>query len=379
MSKGAPRFLWGSMLVLLAMACSLLFSPGAPGPEPKPVSLTLLEVRLGAGTWACEMETLAFYARVRLANVQLSGARVEYRLAPQGPWQMQALRPVGQQGDVILLEAVVPRTWTSPDAAPQELQYVVVVSGSSGDEIRWPAQEGTYGVVPISCAQGMSPTPSSSPTAALGEAPPSPLPAPQSPVPQTTATPPSLGDAVPSVTPEGWVATVLPSPTSWGLVPTVLPTSTPGGFVVTVLPSPTAKLIKPYSNGQEDNLQEWNFFDLDEGRRLSSFSAVADFQLYPGNDPYQDQIRPFNGASFGWFGAGEPNQAWPEGAPPSQAECNAIEHVSSPITILWPEMQNTYFCYRTNAGRPGWLRVDVWVSLPQSERRLVFTWLTWEE
>lgn len=45
---------------------------------------------------------------------------------------------------------------------------------------------------------------------------------------------------------------------------------------------------------------------------------------------------------------------------------------------FWPDMQDTYFCYETSDGCTGWLRIDLWVSLPLAERRLGFGWGTYK-
>ncbi|GEM_PF-5074993 len=368
MSKPRALVAFGGVLVVLLAACGWL--AGSPSAS---AGMTVLEVFPETPTWACEQSTLALRARVRLGGAAWDGAQLLYRFAADEAWQTQAMYLAAQDADAVVLEAVLPRGWPSADPAPAEMQYAVVVHDAAGETVRWPAQEETYAAVRITACDepAAAPTaPTVPPVAGPSTATPEPT-ATTAPVPpQPTAT---EGNG-------GMVVTVLPSPTPTPMEVANPPTATPTtvNFVVTPLTTPTVPvMVPPYSSGEENNLREWNFFDLDEGTRFTSFNLNADFQLYPGDDPYLDQIRPFNGATFAWFGANDPTATWPDGAPPSFSDCKALEHTGDPLTIQWPDMENTFFCYKTSAGRRGWLRVKVWVSLPINERRLLFQWVTW--
>lgn len=153
------------------------------------------------------------------------------------------------------------------------------------------------------------------------------------------------------------------------------PTSTLGPIIAIPLitPTPTQGIvlipILPYQSlGQEDNMQELNFFDLDSGTLYGSFNGQIDFQLHPGDDPYLDNIRPMNGSYFGWYGEDQP----------TKTHCENTLKATSSTTINWPDMEDTFFCYETSDGRTGWLRVDLWVSLPLAERRFGFGWGTYK-
>lgn len=140
-------------------------------------------------------------------------------------------------------------------------------------------------------------------------------------------------------------------------------------------PQPTPTATTPvvrgplvHSHGQQ-TLREGETFDLDEGEvGPGGLFPAGDFRLDEGDDPYLDDIAPFENAYFGWHGAEQP----------SIGDCGNTLKANFPQTILWPEQETTYYCYETNEGRAGWMRIDVWVSLPLNERRLEFGWFTWE-
>ncbi len=345
-----PRTIFLFLLVALAAlsACNLQISPQSTAPETLPTSLSLVEVAPAQSEWdACSTDSLVIRARVRLSGADLESARLEYRLVGEGegPWQMQPMVQVSRDEDTVLVETVVARSWAEEDP-PTQLQYAVVAGDTAGAETRWPAAAGEYSAVRVLACPEQAQAPPATEVAA-GE-------------PEPSATPLPAPEATPTFAPIP--ATLVPSPTPTQLV-LVLPTATPTPMTFGLPPSVY------YSQGQEEDMRELNFFDLDEGKRYTSFNLNADFQLHPGDDPYQDDIRPFNGALFQWFGP-----------KPIKEECAAISgsQFTESITILWPEMKDSYFCYVTSDGRVGWLRVDVWVSLPINERRLIFTWGTFK-
>lgn len=153
-------------------------------------------------------------------------------------------------------------------------------------------------------------------------------------------------------------------------------TSTPGGPIIVlpiVTPTPTQGfIIVPgllvHSQGSQEALRELNFFDLDAGTLFQGTNGQVDFQLHPGDDVYLDDIRPFNGSYFGWYGQDQPNKA----------DCQNTLKANASMTINWPEMKDTFFCFETSDGRTGWLRIDTYVSLPLPERRLAFSWTTYK-
>lgn len=156
-----------------------------------------------------------------------------------------------------------------------------------------------------------------------------------------------------------------------GVVPN--PTSTPLGLVVVPLATPTPGLIIGTivlyeSQGEMLDMREGEYFDLDAGVKSGFINNQVDFQLHEGNDVYLDDIKPVNFAYFGWHG---------EDAP-SKADCEGTLKAISAQTIQWPNMQDSYFCYETNEGRTGWLKVQIWVSLPLNERHLEFSWGTFK-
>jgi hypothetical protein len=158
------------------------------------------------------------------------------------------------------------------------------------------------------------------------------------------------------------------SPCPGGFVP--VPTATQPIIVIPLATATPPILINPgllaYSQG-EQNMPVGATFDLDEGELgLGGPFLAADFHLDNSNQLYLGAIDPFEGAAFGWFGDSKP----------SKAQCQNTALSGGRQTIQWPDYQDEYFCYQTNADRYGWLRVDVWVSLPLNERRLEFSWFT---
>lgn len=348
------RFWWWPVVVLLlgVAGCTWTgpFAP-EPGPTPQAQEVAFLEVNALPRVWGCDAPVLTVQARVRVGAAVLSGGDLWYRHGESETWQMVPMQVAMQQGDNVVFAAALSRAQLPPEVAA--LTYRIVVRGQDGREIVWPDLGGGYASLPVvPCQPSQAETP-------MAEAPTTPGPAPAS----ATLKPPT---AFPTEGTPGFGVTVLPTPTE---VVLILPTATP-----TSLPVADASI---YSQGQVEAVQEWNFFDLDSGGLYTSCNLNTDFQLYPGDDPYLDQIRPFNNAYFGWFGSGEPTKARPQGGPPTKDEC-LILMAKTPLTIEWPEFKDTYFCYRTSEGRYGWLRVDVWVSLPLSERRLMFTWRTYK-
>ena len=358
MSRWLRLLRWGVGLGMLgwALGCTAVGWPAAttaPLPEPSPAALAWVGVTASPEAWqACATAALSIEVQLRAPD-DLEQVRLTYRLrgAQDGPWQTQAMTWRGQTDGIALLEASIAPTWT-PDQAPAEVQYAVEATTASGAYARWPAAADAYASVPV------QPCPEPTDQA---EAPPATEVA-QPPAPPADTPPPPPPTPIP-VTP--WASSTPIPVTPWA-------SPTPTTMVV-ALPSPTPTLLIAadvlHSTGQEDNMREWNFFDLDEGKLYTSVNLKVDFQLAPDDeDPYLGVIRPFNKAGFGWIG---------EDGPPSKADCNIVM-APIPFTIEWPDYQGVYFCYATADGRIGWLRIDVWVSLPLSDRRLVFTWATFE-
>jgi hypothetical protein len=151
------------------------------------------------------------------------------------------------------------------------------------------------------------------------------------------------------------------------------PTNTPLGLSVVPAATPTQGLIIGtvvlyHSQGELLDLREGEYFDLDEGATSGFINNQVDFQLHQGGDVYLDDIKPVNLAYFGWHGE----------AAPSKADCEGTLKATIAQTIQWPDMQDTYWCYETNEGRQGWLKIQIWVSLPLNERRLEFSWGTFQ-
>jgi hypothetical protein len=72
--------------------------------------------------------------------------------------------------------------------------------------------------------------------------------------------------------------------------------------------------------------------------------------------------------AYRWYGAG------PQ---PGKAGCDILKG-AMPMPLNWPEDKDTYYCYQTSEGLTGWLQVLTYVSQPFPERRLIFSFATYE-
>ncbi len=131
--------------------------------------------------------------------------------------------------------------------------------------------------------------------------------------------------------------------------PTLLPTKTPQ-------PTAAPKASGPATLILSDTL------DLDAN--LVNPGAGAD--LFYGRDSEgHPALQPRNGALIGVFG----------GVPPLISDCQsaALSAASLRVDDL---MLGTYLCYRTDAGRPGWLRITGYISATQTLNTALYTWDT---
>jgi hypothetical protein len=137
-------------------------------------------------------------------------------------------------------------------------------------------------------------------------------------------------------------------------------------------PVPTLGLVivadVVHASGSELTLKHDDYVDLDSGSLGVRLGSAADFQMATVDDPYLDALVPKNGAYIGWYGAG------PQ---PGKAGCDILKG-AMPMPLNWPEDKDTYYCYQTSEGRTGWLQVLTYVSQPFPERRLIFSFATYE-
>jgi hypothetical protein len=122
-----------------------------------------------------------------------------------------------------------------------------------------------------------------------------------------------------------------------------------------------------HDSGSNLTLDHDGLVDLDTGN-LNPRQGTADFQMTSGDDPYLDNLVPMNGSYIGWYGAG---------SQPGKAGCNILM-AAAPMPLNWPDNEDTYYCHVTSSGLTGWLQVHTYVSQPLSERRLIFSYTTYE-
>ena len=131
--------------------------------------------------------------------------------------------------------------------------------------------------------------------------------------------------------------------------PTLLPTKTP---------QPTAA---PRASGPA-TLTLSDTLDLDAN--LINPAAGAD--LFYGRDSEgRPALQPRNGALMGVFG----------GLPPLISDCQRAA-LSTAALRVDDLMLGAYLCYRTDSGRPGWLRITGYISDTQTLNTALFTWDT---
>jgi hypothetical protein len=156
-------------------------------------------------------------------------------------------------------------------------------------------------------------------------------------------------------------------------LPAVSATPTVGEIlaVPSETPVPTLGLVivadVVHDSGSNLTLYHDGYVDLDTGN-LNPRQGTADFQMTSGDDPYLDDLVPQNGSYIGWYGAG---------SQPGKAGCNILMAVA-PMPLNWPDNEDTYYCYVTSSGLTGWLQVHTYVSQPFNERRLIFSYTTYE-
>lgn len=179
---------------------------------------------------------------------------------------------------------------------------------------------------------------------------------------------------IPTNTPGG-PNVVLPAVTATPIGPIVVqPIATATQMGIAPQPTPTTGLVLIpgiiiQASGEDIIVNHDQGFDLDSGQVVSKNSSAADFVLAAGDGPYLDDFDPQNGSYVGW--AGFIDEA------PSKSTCNILKS-SSPMVVGWPDKQDSYYCFDTSEGNVAWLRLNIYVSQPFSERRLIFDFTTYK-
>lgn len=181
-----------------------------------------------------------------------------------------------------------------------------------------------------------------------------------------------LGDAPPIfITACTGSITLNPTATQGAIL--ILPTATPTA-PLQIAPQPTATLgleLIPgellQASGRDVVIEHALGFDFDSGMVVNPKSDAADFAMNSGDDAYIDVMQPLNGSYVGWYGE----------EAPSKADCNILK-ASAAMPIGWPEQQGSYYCFETSDGRVAWLQLETYVSLPLSERRMIFHFKTFK-